>query len=351
MRLLHLTFLFSILSLFSSDPAREYSLSSLETNEISLSDDSVLTNEAEATATNILLQSKDGGQTWQDMSQWLPEKETPLDFFAGETDVYVRGEYTMYRSKSNLTIPVWEKENVPAPGRASLVFNRSGLMAHHYEGHVYKKISATGTWQPVYTNFKKHSIRTVFETSDGMIFLGCDEGLFKSTDKGQSWKHVHNEGWVMSLVEGEGVLIATGDKGIMRSTDGGEHWEWVISEGGVGIAVERIAGGFAAISYNSTTRSRRIRISMDGGKNWKAIDERIQTAMFVLPMNGMEASGLISSIKQMGTHLVCGHPRGIYLSPDMGRTWKMVHSGVDKKVYKIYAAGPVLYAVLMAEGC
>lgn len=351
MRLLHLTFLFSILSLFSSDPARKYSRSSPETNEIPLSDDSVLANDAEAIATNILLQSKDGGQTWQDMSQWLPEKEIPLDFFAGETDVYVRGEYTMYRSKSNLTIPVWEKENVPAPGRASLVFNRSGLMAHHYEGHVYKKISATGTWQPVYTNFKKHSIRTVFETSDGMIFLGCDEGLFKSTDQGQSWKHVHNEGWVMSLVEGEGVFIATGDKGIMRSTDGGEHWEWVISEGGVGIAVERIAGGFAAISYNGTTRSRRIRISMDGGKNWKAIDERIQTAMFVLPMNGMEASGLISSIKQMGTHLVCGHPRGIYLSPDMGRTWKMVHSGVDKKVYKIYAAGPVLYAVLMAEGC
>jgi photosystem II stability/assembly factor-like uncharacterized protein len=138
----------------------------------------------------------------------------------------------------------------------------------------------------------------------------------------------------------------------MRSTDNGEHWEWVINEGGVGIAVERIDGGFAAISYSSRTLSRRIRISFDSGKTWKAIDE------------GLQPSLSISSIKQLGKYLICGHPDGIFRSSDMGKTWNTVHSSVDdnafniygktwnnRKVFKLYVSGNVLYAVARDSGC
>jgi len=144
---------------------------------------------------------------------------------------------------------------------------------------------------------------------------------------------------VMNVVQSEGVLIATGENGIMRSTDNGEHWQRVISEGGVGIAVECIKGGFAAISYSTETQSRRIRISLDGGKTWQAIDE------------GLRPSPSISSIKQMGNYLLCGHPDGIFQSSDMGKTWKRVHPGVDEKVFTIYASGNVLYAVAGSVGC
>ena len=161
----------------------------------------------------------------------------------------------------------------------------------------------------------------------------------------------------MEIVEAGGVLIGTGQKGIMRSTDKGEHWEWVISEGGVGIDVERIDGGFAAISFNTRSKSRRIRISLDSGKTWKAIDD------------GLPPSMTISSIKQIGNYLVCGHPDGIFRSPDMGKTWTMVHSGVEKKeinyakiwiteplndprkVFTIYVSGNVVYAVAKEGGC
>ena len=125
----------------------------------------------------------------------------------------------------------------------------------------------------------------------------------------------------------------------MRSTDNGEHWEWVISEGGLGMAVERIDGGFAVISFNPNTVSRRIRISLDSGKTWKAIDEGLQPSLF------------ISSIKQMGEYLIVGHPDGIFRSSDMGKTWNIVHPGVDEKVFKVYVSGNVLYAVAGDFGC
>ena len=313
-------------------------------------------HEVEPGATNIIFQSKDGGQTWQDISQSLPEHEQPEDFFASESDLYLRIKNVMYRSKSNLKTPVWEKENVLEQRNASIAFNRSGVMAFNYEGQVYQKMSSTGNWLPIYTSFKKHTMRTIFETSDGTVFIGSDNGLFKSADQGQSWKQVQNEGWVMDMVEAEGVLIATGQSGIMRSIDKGEHWEWVINEGGVGIAVERIDGGFAAISYNTRSQSRRIRISLDSGKTWQAIDDELQPSLS------------ISSIKQMGKYLLCGHPDGIFRSSDMGKTWNLVHPGVDsafklyasrnfvpsvddRKVFKIYVSGSVLYAVARNSGC
>jgi len=359
MHFLQLTFLYCMLNFFSGDPALEYPPSSPTKIVKSITANPTTTNNVEPGATNIIFQSKDGGQTWQDISHGLPENEQPEGFFAGESDVYLRVKNEMYRSKSNLETLVWEKENVLDPRCTSIAFNRSGVMAYNYEGQIYQKMPSTGAWLPIYRNSKKKWVRTIFETSDGTVFLGCENGLYKSADRGRSWKQVLNEGWVMDLVESEGVLIGTGQNGIMRSTDNGERWEWVINEGGVGIAVERIDGGFAAISCNTSTQSRRMRISLDSGKTWKAIDEGLQSLS-------------ISSIKQMGGYLICGHPDGIFRSSDMGKTWNIVHASVDnavkifvnwngvlsnddrnddRKVFKIYVSGNVVYAVAGNSGC
>jgi photosystem II stability/assembly factor-like uncharacterized protein len=200
---------------------------------------------------------------------------------------------------------------------------------------------------------KSAPVNIVYKSTDGgLTWQDAGEGL---PGNEKNWKQLQ-EGPVMNVLESEGVLIATGPKGIRRSTDNGEHWQWVISEGGVGIAVERIKGGFAAISYNTETKFRRIHISLDSGKTWQAIDE------------GLPPSSLISSIKQMGNYLICGHPDGIFRSSDMGKTWNKVHPGVDKtefkifttwnnpsnepkKVFKIFVSGNVLYAVAVNSGC
>ncbi|HEY3429910.1 MAG TPA: sialidase family protein [Cyclobacteriaceae bacterium] len=235
-------------------------------------------------ASNMILQSKDGGLTWQDISQSLPEAEQPQDFFTRASGLYLRVNNVLYHSNSNLNMPVWEKEE-----NTSLTFNRPGI------------------------------------------------------------------------VESEGVLMATGQQGIRRSTDRGKHWEWVISEGGVGIAIEKINGGFAAIAYNTNTTSRRVHISTDGGETWKIISE------------GLRPSKSISSITQMGNYLICGHPDGIFRSSDMGKTWTSVHPAVEEvkdtrpiqieasfgtqpvpepnKVFMIHASGNTLYAVAKYAGC
>jgi len=293
---------------------------------------------------NIVYKSADGGKTWQDISEGLPETDQPVVFFAGETDLYLHVKNEMYRSKANLKTPVWEKESVPGLQSESfwpsttIAFNHSGITAFNYDGGIYQKTPATAGWIPVHQNFKKRALRTTFETANGTLLLGYDHGLYKSADKGKNWKQVQRD-QVMNVVEFEGVLIAASWNGIIRSEDNGEHWQEVINEGGVGIAIECINGGFAAISYNIKTETRRVRISLDRGKTWQAID------------TGLPPSSFITSIKQMGNYLVCGHPDGIFLSSDMGKTWTKVHAGIDTKAFSIHASGNALYAVAGNAGC
>lgn len=343
-----ITFLSCLLIFFAGDKASDVS-------------ETKIAEPAKEVAANIILESKDGGQTWQDISNGLPVVEERMGFFAGESELYLSTKDALYSSSSKLKTPLWEKENVPNPRSTSIVFNRSGVLAYSNDGHIYQKKPASRTWVPVYTDLKstsqkRHEVASIFETADGSVFLSTGKSLSKSTDRAQSWK-VSQKSWVGDIVEANGVLVATGQQGIMRSVNNGETWEWVISEGGVGIAVERIAGGFAAIAYNAKTKSRGIHLSFDTGKTWKAIDE------------GLVPSPLISSVKQVGKNLFVGHPDGIFRSSDMGKTWNRVHAGLGnefqviklvsynaaaapvEKVFKLYVSGNVMYAVAVAAGC
>src|SRR6187551_1496177 len=102
MHFLQITFLYCMLNFISADTALEYPPSSPTKIVKSIAANPATTDSVKSGATNIIFQSKDGGQTWQDISDGLPESEQLEGFFAGESDVYLRVNDEMYRSKSNL---------------------------------------------------------------------------------------------------------------------------------------------------------------------------------------------------------------------------------------------------------
>jgi len=301
-------------------------------------------NKNKSGAANIVFKSADGGQTWQDISEGLPEnlQEDAIQrdgFIANDSGFYLRVGNGIYTSKPNSTAPFWKKEIFPDK-QGSIAPGMTGIFAYnYYDGQFLQKINGTSVWSPMYMNFQVKEVRTIFETAGGTVFIGCDRGLFKSTNSGKTWKQVHTGGWVMKLAESNGVLIATSQGGILRSTDDGENWNYVISEGGVGIAVERINGGFAAITYNTESETRRVRTSYDGGKTWQPIDA------------GLPASLSIASIIQVGEYFFCGHPTGIMRSSDKGKTWKLLLPSIEDKVFNLFVSGNVIYAIARNGGC
>jgi photosystem II stability/assembly factor-like uncharacterized protein len=328
--------------------------------------------------TNIVFKSADGGQTWQDISEGLPE---PVKddygagrnvFFADDNGLWLSAGNGIYHSTPNATAPFWTKEIFPDE-HSSIAPGKAGIYAYNYGGGgIFQKASGTGVWSPVFTNFQEKRIFSIFETAGGTIFIGSGRGLFKSTNSGKSWKQLPVGGGG-KIVESNAVLLATSEAGILRSTDDGENWAVVISEGGVGIDAERIEGGFAAINYSTAAKTRRIRTSYDGGKTWQPIDAGFPGQAIIdatwRPINaGNPAQGNAdsswhpkesappvqeykTSIIQVGENFFCGHTNGIYRSSDKGKTWKLVRCTEEGKMFKLYVSGNVIYAIQMESHC
>jgi photosystem II stability/assembly factor-like uncharacterized protein len=330
-------YIFAFLLLFQCSFAGAQALDSLQSSPLR---DSVQNlNRNKPGVANFIFKSTDGGQTWQYISEGLPENSLRDDFFANDRGITLRAGNGIYYSKPTSTAPFWTKEIFPDE-HSSIAPGKTGIIAYNYaDGRFLQKVNGTSEWSPMFTNFHKKQIRTVFETAGGTLFIGCDNGLFKSTNRGQAWKQVGSGGWVIKMVESNGVLMATSATGILRSTDDGENWDVVISEGGVGIDVEPIKGGFAAITFNTQSETRRVRTSYDGGKTWQPIDA------------GLPASLFISSIIQVGDYFFCGHPQGIFRSSDKGKTWKLLFPAINNKVFKLSVSGNVIYAISRDEGC
>ena len=320
---------------------------------------------------NIVLRSADGGQTWQDISEGLPEKLQregvwSHGLFANDHGLYLRAGNGFYHSEPNSTTTFWTKEIFPGEQR-EIAPGKNGIFAYNFRGQFLQKIDGTSDWSPMYTdfqeqavridkttdwmykNYKEREVRTVFETAGGTVFIGSNNMLFRSTNSGKTWKQVHIGDGSMKLAESNGVLLTTSKEGILRSTDDGQTWDRVIGEGGAGIAVERIDGGFAAIVYNTITQTNTIHISQDSGKTWNTIGEELQPS-WIKQTFGLQSSLNILSIKQVGKYLICGRSDGIFRSSDMGKTWKLLLPSTENRGFNLSVSGNVIYA-MPNKGC
>jgi len=320
---------------------------------------------------NIVLRSADGGQTWQDISEGLPEKLQregvwSHGLFANDHGLYLRAGNGFYHSEPNSTTTFWTKEIFPGEQR-EIAPGKNGIFAYNFRGQFLQKIDGTSDWSPMYTdfqeqavridkttdwmykNYKEREVRTVFETAGGTVFIGSNNMLFRSTNSGKTWKQVHVGDGAMKLAESNGVLLTTSKEGILRSTDDGQTWDRVIGEGGAGIAVERIDRGFAAIVYNTITQTNTIHISQDSGKTWNTIGEELQPS-WIKQTFGLQSSLNVLSIKQVGKYLICGRSDGIFRSSDMGKTWKLLLPSTENRGFNLSVSGNVIYA-MPNKGC
>ncbi|RYU94253.1 WD40/YVTN/BNR-like repeat-containing protein [Emticicia agri] len=324
---------------------------------------------------NIIFKSTDGGQTWQDISKGLPEKLQKEGVWsngliANDGGLYLRAGDGIYHNEPNSITTFWTKENFPGKQR-NITPGKNGILAYDFRGQFVQKTNGASDWSPVYTDFQEQAVRldktvdwmyknykerqvtNIFETTGGTVFINASNILFRSANHGKTWEKVHTGGVAMKLMESNGVLMATYKDGILRSTDNGQNWNLVLNEGGVGMAVERIDGGFAAIVNNTVTKTNTIHISMDGGKTWNAIGEDLQPTWshsFMRKVGLIKSSSDILSIKQMGKYLICSRGDGLFRSSDMGKTWQQLLMPPTEFGFNLSVSGNVMY-VIPYKGC
>jgi photosystem II stability/assembly factor-like uncharacterized protein len=323
---------------------------------------SLLPKTEKAGTAKIVFRSTDGGQTWQDIGEDLPEN-LRVDsirgnrIFANDKGLFLRVGNGLYHSAPNATAPFWTKE-VFSDEHSSIAPVKSEMLACNYWGVRLKRTNGTSVWSTISENFQRTGMRA-FETAGGAIFIGTDRGLFKTANAGKTWEHVHDGSYVGNLAESNGVLVAISMSRIIRSADNGENWAVVDSGGGAAFDVKQFRGGFVAITSitsSLTPNTGRLRTSCDDGKTWQPIEAGLQDKVVIDSINRTwddrpRMQAFMAPIIQVGENSFCVYYDGIFRSSDKGKTWTLSLPSVQKKVFNVFVSGNVIYAIRRKGGC
>jgi len=233
------------------------------------------------------------------------------------------------------------------------------MFACRYGWGLYQNLPGTDIWKDLTKTLVNKLVRTVCETPDGTLFLGFDGGILKSSDGGQSWKHVYDGEMILDIVASNGILIAGGEKGVMRSGDGGEHWTCVLDKNilikNTGLINDRF---YSILGTHDTEKvlpegiTSRLLVSDDAGLTWHRMEQQLLPLPDMYDMDQRLADAKdIYDIVQVDNALFCSFDTGLFRSYDQGKTWEPVLKSPKDKVFSIVVSGKVIYAVPRGGGC
>jgi len=274
-----------------------------------LSPDSTIIYEVELVAIeaeNLVFQSIDNGDSWQDISNGLPADMHVEDIKMVGNTLWAGSDNTgLYKRTTN----GWEKSGaftlLPNEKVTGIYAAPDGVFASYFRDGFYFSKTGESSWQSAHNRLKDKAVRAVIELSDALL-VGADNGIYRSTDHWQTWQQVFAEGQVTSIAESNGVLIAGTWRGIIRSADGGKTWDWVLEDGAAHKTLV-LDGKFAVISMFG-----EVRISDDAGKTWRFINKPVTQP------------SVVYDLVDAGKYWMMSHEDGIYRSADFGGHWEMV---------------------------
>ena len=175
------------------------------------------------------------------------------------------------------------------------------------------------------------------DSLNGNVYVGSDQGLFKSTDNGQTWTALNNRSSSLSFgvaVSGENALVTLGDFGPYMTHNNGTAWSGMDirnqlppgtpglrAEGGIAVtdpydnSIILYAAGYMAISLNGGLTYQLPSINQTGVDNFQALEP----AGFAFTSND--------------TVYYAGN-LGLFVSHDSGLSWNVLN-GSPKDVYEI----------------
>jgi len=238
-------------------------------------------------------------------------------------------------------------------------------------GGVWKTDDYGRTWKPIFDKESTGSIGdvAVSPSHPSIIYVGTGEGLhrpdlsvgdgiFKSIDGGNTWKHVglddvqqvgriivHPTNPEVVFVAGLGHPYGANEtRGVFRSRDGGKTWDKVLyvnhNTGCIQVEFdptnpeilyadmwEHQEGPWENASFSGPNSG--LYKSTDGGSTWKAINKGLPTADQGLGRIGLGIS--TSNTQRIFATVEARINGGIYRSDDGGDSWKLISS--DRRLW------------------
>lgn len=297
-----------------------------------------------STATGVY-RSPDSGATWIGINRGLAEGAGRYQLaFQSDTLFAIGGGILRVSIDSGAT---WFQRSMPSDSLApmSIAAEPGTLYLGTYHHGVRRSLDGGRTWLPTGTGLPSDKwIEGLFLGGNALFAFVDHEKLFRSTDKGATWKSA--EAGLADLAApqelhalGDTLFLAT-TAGTYRSIDGGATW---LRPGGTAAQdqwVQHLASQgntlYAFIEDIPEGNSRDgLYFSQDLARNWTRI-----------PMRGLQDT-VLNGLVAYGTHLFATTRSGIYHSADSGKTWSAIEEGLrDSRMSfpSLWIHGSTLYA-------
>ena len=171
-------------------------------------------------------------------------------------------------------------------------------------------ISKAQTWMP--TNLTSETINCM--SAEGTtLFVGTNNGVFKSIDFGVSWTNISNGITNLSItsldVDGLKMFVGTNGGGLFLSTDGGLNWN-PVNSGLFSLTINAVMISGTNLLYGDNIWGG-LYISTNNGGNWTMVNGGL----------GLPTS-VIKNFGSIGSNIVCNAlGSGVYVSTDNGFNW------------------------------
>jgi photosystem II stability/assembly factor-like uncharacterized protein len=175
---------------------------------------------------------------------------------------------------------------------------------------VYRSFDCGSTWQRV-GSFSQ--VRSIYESSAGILYAGCFDTLFESSDCGETWSvtsaFTHCSEIFSILANNNGDLFLATRDGLLRSQDKGQHWTKSanVTPGIFGLrSLARNSKGTLFAGTDGVFRST------DEGASWQQTLAGVESAELAVDGNDCIYAATLT---------------GVYRSTDAGDSWAEFNSG------------------------
>jgi photosystem II stability/assembly factor-like uncharacterized protein len=297
-----------------------------------------------APAESVFAMSTDAGLTWQDLAVPSAGDELPSSLGADADQLYIGTGTGLYTGAARL--PMQWRPVKDAPRHIFQVFpGKAGPYVTGDGGGFMQLDESTGRWMPMSRQLPDNMVITVHETRTGNLIVGCDSGIYVSTDKGATWTHTLKAGQVYQLVEDGTTLLACRRGGLWRSVDDGRTWSPLSTNGPSTFHIAHVPEGIVAIhngtEFAGVQMANTVSLSTDQGKTWKPLFTKLP-----------ESLKDIHDLTRVGRHWIAVAKAGVFRSADNGATWQnvLVPPAGKGGYFRLVTSGDNLFAIIV-NGC
>ncbi len=177
------------------------------------------------------------------------------------------------------------------------------------------------------------NLRTYFLTEEVGFFFGSNNGLFRTTNRGEQWENIGNQQWIafqdMYFLEDKmhGFLTAQnagviGSSLLLKTTDGGLTWEEIPLSSNTVLSqiffTDELNGIGIIHIQNTAFPSLALAKTNDGGLTWSEFAG-------VIPQNNYDNN---LHIFPDGFGYLAGTAGRIFKTVDYGQNWEVIHTGL-----------------------